>query len=497
MNLSMLLDIVAAGCGDRVLLGDVESGLTGAELDRRATLGAHVLLDAGVDTVAYLADNGPDFAVTLFAAARAGIPFLPMNFRLASEQIDEIVSRRARPLVIGNGHRPSHGSFMSIEDWSAATAVAAEPPTRALPFAAFDEPAVLLMTSGTTAAPKTAVLRHENLTSYIINTVEFASAPPDSSILVSVPPYHIAAVANVLSNLYAGRRLVYLTKFDAGAWIDIARAQAVTNAMVVPTMLARIVDELTTRGENGPDTLRTLSYGGAKVSPTVLANALELFPETGFVNGYGLTETASSIAVLGPDDHRTAQRSDVPEVRARLASVGKPLPEVTIEVHDPDGRPCPPGVEGDIVVRGGQIAGAYAEKGSLVDADGWFHTRDLGHFDADGYLFVHGRADDTIIRGGENIAPAEIEDVLVGHPEVHECAVAGVPDDEWGHRIAAFVVLTPGATTGASDLRQWVRDRLRGSKTPSDVVFVEELPTTATGKLLRRELVKLVATPAS
>jgi acyl-CoA synthetase (AMP-forming)/AMP-acid ligase II len=144
------------------------------------------------------------------------------------------------------------------------------------------------------------------------------------------------------------------------------------------------------------------------------------------------------------------------------------------------------------VVRGDQVAGEYLETGSRVDADGWFPTRDRGYLDEAGFLFVRGRADDTIIRGGENIAPAEIEDVLGRHPAVLECVVAGVPDLEWGQRIGAFVVLRPGAAAEKDELRDWVRERLRSSKTPDDVVFVDELPTTATGKVLRRELVALV-----
>jgi acyl-CoA synthetase (AMP-forming)/AMP-acid ligase II len=261
---------------------------------------------------------------------------------------------------------------------------------------------------------------------------------------------------------------------------------------VVPTMLARVVAELQASGRTGPSTLRSMSYGGAKIAAEVLADALALFPDTGFVNAYGLTETASSIAVLGPDDHRESAASADPAVRARLGSVGKPLPSVEIEVHDDEGRPCAPGEVGDIVVRGPQVAGEYLEAGSKLEADGWFPTRDRGYLDEGGYLFVRGRSDDTIIRGGENIAPAEIEDVLSGHPAVLEAVVAGVPDPEWGQRIAAFVLLRPGATAEVAELQSWVRERLRGSKTPDRVVFVGEFPTTPTGKVVRRELVTLL-----
>ena len=299
-------------------------------------------------------------------------------------------------------------------------------------------------------------------------------------------------MANALSNLYCGRRVFYLDQFTPDGWLDTVEEQQITHAMVVPTMLARIVTRLRTRGERGPACLRSISYGGAKIAAEIIEAALELFPTAGFVNAYGLTETASSIAVLGPDDHREAIASPDPAVRARLTSVGQPLPSVEIEVHDEEGRPCAPGEVGDIVVRGAQVAGEYLEAGSLVRSDGWFPTRDRGYLDEGGYLFVRGRADDTIIRGGENIAPAEIEDVLGRHPAVLDCVVAGVPDVEWGQVMAAFVITRLGTSTEEAELRTWVRERLRGSRTPDRVVFVDEFPTTPTGKVIRRDLVALL-----
>ena len=188
--------------------------------------------------------------------------------------------------------------------------------------------------------------------------------------------------------------------------------------------------------------------------------------------------------MLGPDDHRAARGGD-PVAIARLSSAGRVLPTVEVEIRGLDGA-LPPGEPGDIWVRGEQVSGEYANGAAAVDADGWFATRDRGWLDADGYLFIEGRSDDTIIRGGENIAPAEIEDVLLQHPDIAQCAVVGVPDDEWGERIAAAVVLRPGAILDASAVRDFARRSLRGSKTPDVVTFVDELPYTETGKLLRR-----------
>jgi acyl-CoA synthetase (AMP-forming)/AMP-acid ligase II len=496
MNLAVILDMVSDGMPDRVLIGDRETGLTGVQLRARAQAAAAHIAAAGADRLVYLGPNGQAFPIALFAATLAGVPFLPLNFRLGAEQLDEVMSRQVAPLVVTDQPERVKGApSIGVAEFASLSLGAAAPPAG---YGVDSESvAVLLMTSGTTAAPKSAVLRHRNLTSYLFGSVEFASVEEVEATLVSVPPYHIAAVANALSNLYAGRRVVYLDAFTPAGWLDTVESQGVTHAMVVPTMLARIIGELRSRGTQGPSCLRSVSYGGAKIAAEVIEDALRLFPETGFVNAYGLTETASSVAVLGPKDHREAASSTDPAVRARLGSVGRPLPSVEIEVHAPDGRQCAPGEVGDIVVRGPQVAGEYLEAGSQVRPDGWFPTRDRGYVDEGGYLFVRGRSDDTIIRGGENIAPAEIEDVLGRHPAVLEVVVAGVPDDEWGQRIGAFVLVRPRAAVTEDELRKWVRERLRGSKTPDRVVFVEEFPTTPTGKVVRRDLVALVTKPST
>jgi acyl-CoA synthetase (AMP-forming)/AMP-acid ligase II len=492
VNLAVVLDMVAEGMPDRVLVGGRRDGLTAGRLRAAALTAARHLVGRQADRLVFLGSNGPAFPVALFAAALAGVPFLPLNYRLSDEQLGEILARQAGASLIVTDTPERVGPAPTIGTSDLLTLPEAETGVELPPFVDPESVAVLLMTSGTTAAPKSAVLRHRHLAAYIFGSVEFASVPQTDATLVSVPPYHVAAVANALSNLYCGRRVVYLEAFTPEGWLATVEREGISHAMVVPTMLVRIVDVLRDRGQEAPGSLRSISYGGAKISTQVVQEALRLFPGAGFVNAYGLTETASSIAVLGPEDHRLALADDDPAVRARLGSVGRPLPTVEIEVRDARGRSCPAGEVGDIVVRGDQVAGEYLETAGGLTADGWFATRDRGYLDDGGYLFVRGRADDTIIRGGENIAPAEIEDVLARHPAVLECAVAGVPDVEWGQRIGAFVVSRPGTTADPDQLRAWVRERLRGSRTPDDIVFVTDLPTTATGKVLRRELVAQV-----
>ena len=482
MNLLLLLDMVAAGRGDEVAVQAGEDRLTAAELLAAAWAGANLI--GGASALAYVGANGLAFPIGLFAAAAAGVPFVPLNYRLSDEQLHDLLAPLGDTLVVAEGDAAALAArghrVIAAEDFVAAarTGGAGDVPADG------EGEAVLLYTSGTTAAPKAAVLRHRHLAAYVVETVEFAGAGPDEAVLVSVPPYHVAGLANLLSNLYAGRRVVYLSQFDADAWVAAVRREGITNAMVVPTMLARICDALEAGGNDLP-TLRALSYGGARTPATVLERAMRLLPDAAFTNAYGLTETSSTIAVLGPDDHRAARDGDA-VATARLGSAGRVLPGVEVEVRDPLGAPLPEGEPGEIWVRGEQVSGEYAGRDAPLDASGWFPTRDRGWLDADGYLFIEGRSDDTIIRGGENIAPAEIEEVLLRHPGIAQCAVVGVPDDEWGQRIAAVVVPRPDVSLDAAEVQDFARRSLRGSKTPEIVSFVDALPFTETGKLLRR-----------
>src|SRR5215212_8693636 len=451
MNLTLLLSMAADGFGDRVVVGPRDGGLTASRLRALAAGGAAEVRAAGADAVVYLAVNGPAFPVALFAAAYAGVPFVPVNYRLGADQLGALLAHHPRALVIGDDALPA-------DAWLARAAEHAGD-AEAVPT---DGPAVVIYTSGTTSAPKGVLLRHENLVSYVLGTVEFASADAGDAALMSVPPYHIAAVSNTLTNLFAGRRVLVLENFSPERWLDLVRTEGVTNAMVVPTMLARIMAAEDV--DRSVPSLRSLAYGGAKMPPRVIEQALREWPHVDFVNAYGLTETSSTVTVLGPDEHRAALASDAPAVRARLGSAGRPVPGIEVEIRDEVGQPVPPGTSGLIWVRGDQVSGEYAGTGSTVDDRGFFFTRDQGRLDEAGYLFVEGRLDDTIIRGAENIAPAEIEDVLLRHPDVRDAVVVGIPDEEWGQRLEAVVVPRPGSTLDLEALRTEVRGTLRGSK---------------------------------
>ena len=233
-----------------------------------------------------------------------------------------------------------------------------------------DESAVLLFTSGTTGPPTGAVLRHKHLVSYILSSVEFACAEENEAALVCVPPYHIAGIAAVLSSVYSGRHVVQMPNFSAETWIELAREHQVSTAFVVPTMLARIVDTMAGESSANMPHLRNLSYGGGKMPLSVIEKAMKLFPDTDFSNAYGLTETSSTICVLGPDEHRTADAATDPVLRRRLVSVGRPLPGVEIDVRDDEGRVLEAGERGEIYVRGEQVSGEYEGRGSVTYPDG-------------------------------------------------------------------------------------------------------------------------------
>jgi acyl-CoA synthetase (AMP-forming)/AMP-acid ligase II len=490
MNVLTLLEMAAGGMPDRVGVGrmgpagDASAGLTYPALLDRARCGAGMLSAHGAEELVYVGVNDDDFAVALFAAAWAGVPLVPLNYRLGRDALAGLLAHHPNALVVSDQAPPTTAQTVTAAQWRAACVRPANDTSRWS-----DDPdavAVLLYTSGTTSEPKAAVLRHRHLTAYLLGSVDFGAADEHEAVIVSVPPYHIAGVSNLLSNICAGRRVVYLDTFTAQGWLDCVRTEHITHALLVPTMLAKIAEHLGRTATADVPSLRSLAYGGAKMPIPVLERAIRLFPTVDFVNAYGLTETSSTIAVLGPDDHRAALRGD-PVSRARLGSVGRLLPGIQVQIRGPGGL-LPAGAAGDIHVRGEQVSGEYRGTGSLLDDDGWFATRDRGWVDEDGYLFVEGRTDDTIIRGGENIAPAEIEDVLLEHPAVADAVVLGIPDEHWGQDIAAAVVLRAGRTVSTEELRQWARTRLRGSKTPALIVVRDALPQTSTGKVLRREL---------
>jgi acyl-CoA synthetase (AMP-forming)/AMP-acid ligase II len=489
VHLTTLLEMAAEAFGDRVGCGSRADGLTYGDLLDRARAASGWITAKEVERVGLVDVNSEAVPIMLFGSGLAGVPFVPVNYRLADEQLGVILARTAPSVVVTEEAVLSRvGAIDGVELLTRSQLFRelhdlADTPDGGAELSP-DDIAILLFTSGTTGEPKAAVLRHRHLAMYVIGTVDFMGADEDEAALVSVPPYHVAGISAILTGVYAGRRVVHLPAFTAEAWVATARDERVTQAMVVPTMLQRILDVLGREGETLP-ALRHLSYGGGRMPVPVIERALGLLPQVEFVNAYGLTETTSTISVLGADDHRQALASADPALRARLASVGRPLPTIEIEIRDARGAVVVSGDPGEIWVRGEQVAGEYLGRDDVLE-DGWFPTRDSGFMDEAGYLYLEGRLDDVIVRGAENISPGEIEDVLTAHPGVIDACVVGVPDVQWGEMVVAAVVLSLDSTATEPELQAWVRTRLRSSKTPERVVVRTELPYNDTGKLLRR-----------
>jgi long-chain acyl-CoA synthetase len=494
MNVLMTLEMAAECHPERVAVTCGERSIRYGEMLEAARRAGAKIRASGCLHVGFLDINSIAAPVALYAAACAGLPYVPMNYRLTKPEIQALLARIAPawliadPALLEGVEIPEGFTVVDRETFlrdALDANVQADEPVPAEP----DAVAVQLFTSGTTGAPKAAVLRHENLMSYILGTVEFGAAQDDDATLVAVPPYHIAGISAILSSTYGCRRMVQLSNFDGCTWLGICQREKVTNAFVVPTMLARVIEYVDTAGVDAAlPALRALAYGGGKMPAPVIERAMQLWPKVDFTNAYGLTETSSTIALLDPEGHREGFCSVDPEVRKRLHSVGRPIDTVEIEIRDGDGNALPVGEVGDVFVRGGQVSGEYLGVGSLLDADGWFPTRDRGYVDKYGFLYLDGRADDVIVRGGENISPGEIEDVLRQHPAIADVAVVAVPDTEWGETVGAAVVINAGANVSEAELRDWVRARLRSSRVPAVISFRQQLPYNEMGKILRRVL---------
>jgi acyl-CoA synthetase (AMP-forming)/AMP-acid ligase II len=498
MNIALLLEMAAEAAPDRVALVCEGKRWTYGDLLAAARGAFELIRQSDAQYVALLDESSEAAVIAVFGAALAGVPYCPLNYRLPDADLAALLGRIAPALVIGDEERITRiaggqgHTVLAREDF-ALKAQETVPAEDAREYDPGEGIAIQLFTSGTTAAPKAAILRHSNLLGYILGTVEFGSADEADAALVVVPPYHIAGISALLSSIYALRTIVMLPAFSPEGWLELVQTERVSNAFVVPTMLSRIIEAMERVEASDVSSLRAIAYGGGKMPLEVIRKALDLFPQAGFTNAYGLTETSSTVALLGPEDHRAALASDDPAVRARLTSLGKPIPTVEIEIRGENGEVLPAGEPGEIYVRGEQVSGEYKEK-SALDAEGWFPTRDAGYMDEHGYLFLSGRADDVIVRGGENMSPGEIEDVLLTHPAIADACACAIPSVEWGETVGVALILREGhAEPAEPDLKDLVRARLRSSRVPEKIVFLAELPYNEMGKLLRRKVKDLLA----
>jgi acyl-CoA synthetase (AMP-forming)/AMP-acid ligase II len=457
------------------------------------------------DVIAALDTNSDRYVAGYYAAAKAGLTWLPLNYRAKDSELEYMINTaRAKVLLAGDRYLDLLARLAPKLTTTKVVAWGAGRPGMLwlddlLKKAEVDESevdvddedtSVLMYTSGTTSLPKGVMLSFHDFTAYVTANVEMADGSDRGVALVCVPFYHIAGTTAMMTNLWTGRRMVVMPQFEAKNWLQLVERERVTHAFIVPTMMKQLLDE-PAFAKADLSSLTNVAYGGAAMPIQTIRRAIEAFPRTvGFVNAYGQTETTSSLTVLGPDDHRIEGDAHTVEVKLkRLNSIGRPLPDVEVAVRDDEGKLLQVDQIGEIIIRTPRIMKGYA--GRADDAalpDGWRATGDLGWVDEEGYVFFAGRKDDMIIRGGENIAPAEVEAVLMSHPAVEEAAVIGVPSIEWGQTIKAFVVKRPGQEVGAGDLSEFCRTRLASFKRPESIEFLEALPKNPLGKILRKEL---------
>ena len=315
MHTSVLLEMATEVFPDRLALGPRQGGLCFSDLGARARAGGAWLKTKGGDAVVFIGVNGTALPLALFGAATAGKPFAPINYRLSDADLRKLLARTAPSVAIVDEDmlaRVDGVEGVTLVPRGAFEAACADPTNHAGEGETPEDGiAVLLFTSGTTGDPKVAVLRHHHLTSYVISSVEFMGSDEEEAALISVPPYHIAGISAILTGIYGGRRLVYLPAFTPEAWVDAATAENVTHAMVVPTMLGRVLDILEKRGTNLPN-LRALSYGGGPMPHPVIERALKMLPHVDFVNAYGLTETARPSPSSAPRTTASPSRPTTP-----------------------------------------------------------------------------------------------------------------------------------------------------------------------------------------
>jgi acyl-CoA synthetase (AMP-forming)/AMP-acid ligase II len=509
MNTASFLSIPASIVPEQEVLVFEDHRLTYADLHGRVKRLAGALASRGVGRgtrVAALHTNSHRYVEAYYATAMLGGVFIPVNYRAKRPEIEYMLATaETKVLFIGERYvehldavrgRLKHLDLVVGFDFERAdmpayeTLLAGAQEHEDEADVDDEDVSILMYTSGTTSLPKGVMLRYGDFSAYVTANVELADGTPRGAALLCAPLYHIAGATNMMTTVWTGRRLVVMPQFEPRSWLDLVEREQVTHAFVVPTMMKHVLDA--GAATRNLQSLEVLAYGGAPMPFPVIRRAIEQLPRTvGFVNAFGQTETTSTLTVLGPEDHRLDGTPAEVETRLRrLTSIGKPLPDVEVRiVGDDGGSALAVGEVGEIEVRTARAMKGYAGAvESPFKADGWLPTKDMGWIDEDGYLYVAGRKDDMIIRGGENIAPAEIESVLLSHPAVDEVAVFGVADVEWGQRVAACLVPRPGMTLTEDEVAGFCKTRLASFKKPEIVRFLTELPKNPMGKILRREL---------
>jgi acyl-CoA synthetase (AMP-forming)/AMP-acid ligase II len=466
----------------------------------RISRNAAVQLAAGLlagDRVAYLDKNHPACVETTLACQRIGTANAVVNFRLAADEIRYIINdAQARVVFVGTEFLPVLAKIRDDlptvervivvggdEDEYEALLAGVEP------YAGTQDgntPFLQLYTSGTTGFPKGAMLTNTSLTGHAVASAGMTEMSTDSVAMVAMPLFHVGGSAYALVVLFHGARIVVIREIEPVSLVDTIVEQRITHAFLVPAVFG-ILLQVPGVAERDFSHVVVFIYGASPMPLPLLRRSMAAFG-VDFLQVYGMTEASGAVTMLGADEHRDKANEH------RLTSAGRPMPGVEIAIMDPvsGDRVTEPDVVGEVWVRTVQLMAGYwhqpdADAAALTD-DGWLRSGDAGYLDADGYLYISDRIKDMIISGGENIYPAELERVLVEHPDVAEVAVIGVPDDKWGEVGKAVVVAKEGVDLDAEGLLAYCRQHLASFKCPKSVTVVTELPRNATGKVLKRQL---------
>jgi len=472
--------------------------LTYSELQNRIDRLATALRANGVcrgDRVGFLGLNQPSFLESLFAAARLGAIFVPLNFRLSGAELSYIINNAGVHTIIADApHRPVIDSiraelpcrrYFSADQpadlWcSTENLIAANEPLRTGASVNEDEVAVIMYTSGTTGRPKGAMLTHGNIWWNNTNVLLTFDVQASDIVLVVAPLFHIGGLnVNTLVTWQTGGHIVLHRAFDPLRFLeDIARYR-ITTTFAVPAMLL-FISQQPNFASADLSTLRTIVCGAAPVPEPLM----RLYADRGVpINqGYGLTEASPFLTFLAPEWGIS-----------KIGSAGRTPIFTDVRLVAANGHDVTtPGDEGEIIARGPNITKGYWNNpeatAAAIDAEGWFHTGDVGIFDEDGFLFIVDRVKDMVITGGENVYPAEVENVLYEHPAIGEIAVIGLPDGQWGEAVVAVAALKQGANLELEELRLFAGDRLARYKLPRRLEIVTALPRNPAGKVLKFEL---------
>ncbi|GAA1850479.1 long-chain fatty acid--CoA ligase [Pseudonocardia ailaonensis] len=501
------IDVAARRCPDRACLVTPERSLTFAEVLGHVRALASALQRRGLragERVAILDTDSPEYIETILAVLKLGAVIVPLNYRLAPGEIETLLrAAEATWIVVGERYVPAvlemaprldylHGvvGFDGTPGTLAYTDLLSEGAGGELVEARVEEEDILALafTSGTTGLPK-GVMQSQRMWKHITsNSMLEYRFTWDEFRYSGSPLFHVAGMNQVLKAICRGSTSLLLRQWDPAALLPWFR-RGLTGVFLVPTMLSALLDQPGVSREDFA-ALRSMYYGAAPMSPALLRRAMDLM-DVDFFNGFGAGTEAGMQSVLTPEDHRRALAGQT----HLLGSVGRPGHDIDLRIVDDDGSELPPGEVGEIVTRSDMTMSGYAgqpEKTAGTFSDGWFSGGDLGHLDEEGYLYLDGRKSDMIIRGGENVYPPEIEEVLGVHPGVAECAVVGRPDDYWGEIVEAHLVPAPGAVLDPEELAGFCRARLARYKVPERYRLHDDpLPKNAAGKVLRRVLREL------